>query len=168
MIQQNKSLGTRLVSYWAPEVITTGIFHRQTVILCLLPESYVCVCVWGFILYFWAFRIMHIRELWVTGQMVALLYHDSLFWHWELFETNLLQLFLLLRNSFRPSESRLHHLRRGWRPTPSIFLFNFLPLLCFLISVFPTTFSSSSRFHLTLQHFSIPSSLFPFGLISIS
>lgn len=27
MIQQNKSLGTRLVSYWAPEVITTGIFH---------------------------------------------------------------------------------------------------------------------------------------------
>lgn len=36
MIQQNKSLGTRLVSYWAPEVITTGIFHRQrSSVLCL-------------------------------------------------------------------------------------------------------------------------------------
>lgn len=29
MIQQNKSLGTRLVKLLGPEVITTGIFHRQ-------------------------------------------------------------------------------------------------------------------------------------------
>lgn len=160
MIQQNKSPGSRLVRYWAPEVITAGIFHWQPSSVLHPNREYIslCVCVWGVSFYISASSRPQDNtrlSLWVTGQMSAHLTHtnpapdteDSL---WNKPPPAVSP----LKNHFQTSSfhfktmklavrGRLHHFIRPSRPR---FLFNFLPLLHFLTPL-RICFSHKSLFY---------------------
>lgn len=160
MIQQNKSLGTRLVKLLGPWGYHNWNFPSTTH-FCLLPKSRVCV--WGF---YFISRSTSVscdwQDKWYAQTQLLTLAR-------ALFES-LLQLFHLLRNSFQARQLSLFSRRAGRRsrgctmsavPTPSlcaliscllsIFFFFQIPSP---VCVFPITFFLHSLISLSaLSHF---------------